>query len=1254
MNSEITADTIEDVFGRHSDSIRFTNFCNAVVLAEGADPVTLPILSEKPGADGGMDAEWTVSTDNAPDFTSPFLLPGWNVFQYKARSIAGEGRQRALSNLCTDIKCALAKLLNRISEPKPCSRYSLFTNLQLGMETTTKTRSDSLLNKQRSLLKSAIAEESGGSTSLEIIDAAQLATIVNKHPALRLTYFSGPVARSWNDAWEGEQRLKDYKVSVSLVGRSQELNQITEHLKDRNTKIIALCGPSGMGKTRLALEATRPFALSTTVVDVVDELLKTDFQNFGTSKTTRVIIVEDPTFEQAEVLAKRAVSCEGVKVIFTVPTDAKAPIPKLTEHNAITILPPLKPLNNLDAESLLKAAGAIFDRQALDWILLQAGGNPEILLSAAELKDEIREKSGDLKKRLHERFCGKIQRELGLDAVRALKVLSPMLYVKCYGEKPELDSVCGSLDVGIGPSRVLELLPALERMGYIRRRGKYCSVVPPLFAARLVEELASSQDESLRVLFHALGKDSRKWFFERMVTVDLPDNSAFWNYIFGENGPLEGSSQTNCHFDHIDCLARAVPGRTARFLEGRFNDHASSVWKGRYWISTLRELAYEAESCVPGMRCLELMAVKELEEANELKEANLFCECFVDWYYDFPLSYQERAAWIERLLKSTSRTHRLLGAHVVAFVTAPPQSLSGYSVTARRLGRMPAPRLWRDIFDYVTKLVEIRFELTQSDEELVAKIAKKEFGQSLSQLIGHVSPDQLVAIFEKFVDWSFAGKLNSDERNIRSAIHWVEERYTKSSQNLGQEEYRDKWAALLKRLANLRGRFDNGDFALRLKVATGNHAFDMDWEEGEQGRVYRYQKKLRALAAEAAVSPKLMTETAWNAIKDANSSLAGEFLGFLGECDSQKHFLGQFESDAADYPGKWRFGIYCSGLYRSDPIYTEDYLERSARSESLDKGVLLLPIAFIGPTPENRKRLLRFIADKSVKPLDVTNMFRAGRWLENVPVSDVATIMEYMAQGDHWPQAVADVMSLYLHLNKPLPTELFPLGKRILSESYLSLNDSYHCNQIAIGIARTDSEAGFALLEERIAALNKDDGHGLAGEWNPLSRYGGHEFWNHLRSENAERTYRAFCTLRNRHIRHEIIDDETRSLFDLENHSPILLKIANENEGNAERIASSISFKQPGFIIFAFELLATRSIDGSVESCLASTVVDQNGFGTQLDKLQTALNNIDSELKKIGLPEHGLAWLKRLKQRVQEAIKTSPWNNGEHEYLGWQ
>jgi hypothetical protein len=307
---------------------------------------------------------------------------------------------------------------------------------------------------------------------------------------------------------------------------------------------------------------------------------------------------------------------------------------------------------------------------------------------------------------------------------------------------------------------------------------------------------------------------------------------------------------------------------------------------------------------------------------------------------------------------------------------------------------------------------------------------------------------------------------------------------------------------------------------------------------------------------------------------------------------------------------------------------------------------------FIGPTPTNRKRLLQFIANKSVTPMGVTNMFRAGRWLDGVPVSEVVIIMEYMAQGDHWPQSVADVMSLYLHLNKPLPQELIPLGEHTLQEIDITRSESYHCNQIAIGIAKTDLEKGFALLEKRIAVLNELDWREWTGGWNPFDTYGGHEFWDYLRSQNTERAYRCFCTLKNRHIRNDILDG-ARALLDLENHSASLLKIANENEEDAERIAASVSIKQPRFFAFAFDLLVGRSIDGKVAAGLSSTIVERSGFGGPLDKLQNALSDIESELKRTDIPDHGHTWLERLKHIVQEAIKTSPWSRGENEYLGW-
>jgi hypothetical protein len=156
----------------------------------------------------------------------------------------------------------------------------------------------------------------------------------------------------------------------------------------------------------------------------------------------------------------------------------------------------------------------------------------------------------------------------------------------------------------------------------------------------------------------------------------------------------------------------------------------------------------------------------------------------------------------------------------------------------------------------------------------------------------------------------------------------------------------------------------------------------------------------------------------------------------------------------------------------------------------------------------------------------------------------------------------------------------------------------------------------------------------------------------YLRSKSPERAYRSFCRFKSTYHRTEILES-SRALLDLENHSAILLKIADENQEHAERIADAVSIKQPKFFAFAFALLRGRPIDGKVAGGLSSTIVDRSGFGGHLDRLQTALNDIEAELKKTDIPAHGRAWLEKLKQNVEGVIKTSPWRNDEHQFLGW-
>lgn len=358
--TEITAELIETTFGSNGVSSRFVSFCNAVISSASSFPLpSFPIVSEKPGADGGFDAEWQIPI-NANNFNSPFAEIGWNTFQFKARGISGNGRSKTIAALQSNLSEALKQLVTRLEIPAQPKRYVLFTNLQLGLRTKSKTANKSVLSRDRSKLESAIRKGSSGETRIEIIDAAQLATLVNQDQGLRLTYFEPSTAKTWHDKWQQEQSTKSYKGSEVLIGREKELQELTSWIADTSIRVIAICGPSGMGKTRLALEATKDQGekFRTTIIEDVDRFECWPLNSFKNNGPVRIFIVEDPSEEQALRLAKQAVVASSVKIIFTFPSEQNAPQLKLTTHESVR-QSNLGPLSSEASKQLLKSCSCL-------------------------------------------------------------------------------------------------------------------------------------------------------------------------------------------------------------------------------------------------------------------------------------------------------------------------------------------------------------------------------------------------------------------------------------------------------------------------------------------------------------------------------------------------------------------------------------------------------------------------------------------------------------------------------------------------------------------------------------------------------------------------------------------------------------------------------------------------------------------------------------------------------------------------------
>src|SRR3972149_3364126 len=102
-----------------------------VWAASGRRQSTIPSFTTRVNAtDGGVDAEWSVDVKvDRDDPPAPFLVPGWNVFQYKQHD-AARGRSVILAGLKRSLRAALAHVIEAHDGRVPDS-YTLIVNLDL-------------------------------------------------------------------------------------------------------------------------------------------------------------------------------------------------------------------------------------------------------------------------------------------------------------------------------------------------------------------------------------------------------------------------------------------------------------------------------------------------------------------------------------------------------------------------------------------------------------------------------------------------------------------------------------------------------------------------------------------------------------------------------------------------------------------------------------------------------------------------------------------------------------------------------------------------------------------------------------------------------------------------------------------------------------------------------------------------------------------------------------------------------------------
>ena len=273
----------------------------AEALTHGLPPDGLHVARNIPAPDGGVDAQ--VSWTDGPART-PFLPARNNIFQVKATAVTPSGAAKDVLTSSGQVEPAIATALRN------GGAYIMLVGRSFTAEQVT---------KREAAIRAALVAGGVPEPLITVRDADQIAAWVNAHPAVAIWLLEltqpglATSLRTWKD-WA--QRHEHERLYVEDV-RLEPVKATIQAVLQRPRQVLRIVGASGVGKSRLVLEALAPGddhgALGDLVLYAVESDLgtpavKTAAQFLADSGRRAIVVIDrcqDTTHLDLEAIVKR-------------------------------------------------------------------------------------------------------------------------------------------------------------------------------------------------------------------------------------------------------------------------------------------------------------------------------------------------------------------------------------------------------------------------------------------------------------------------------------------------------------------------------------------------------------------------------------------------------------------------------------------------------------------------------------------------------------------------------------------------------------------------------------------------------------------------------------------------------------------------------------------------------------------------------------------------------------------------------------
>ena len=651
---EISSSQVELIVGREFAIKRFVSLCNSLVWATSkSQQLAQTSFTERVFVkDSGIDAEWTIDLPGELH-QGALIRQGWNVFQYKQRDVTGSDRQQIVASLRRDLRGAAQEVSTRTGN-RP-DHYSLFTNIDLTHE-------------EKEQLAAAVREGFEHPLQVTIRGATEVAIALNDSPHLRSAFFSTDRFSTWERSWLNHNKASITGRVPDLIGRGGDVTEIKAAVDDDRIRVVAITGPSGIGKSRLTFEATAHCLLDA-IVSVDSELGVTDFLRTQSADQNPIVIIENPLPGQTRELIAAAVG-EGPKLILIITDPDAAKQFNFGQDSRVKVFA-LQPLSETDSRELLRKAGASLDYSVESWVTQKAGGNASVLIAAAAVGAGLRVNGAAFLDQVGDGLETRARNLLGDNCLPLIRLLSVMKAVGITRSvAQELQTLCDTLG-GVTPNDVLSNINPLTRSGFVRRVGNYLEVVPPVLANRSAALCLAGRERELSNLLSALPASGRDRLLRRIQQLPRETLRVFVAELF-QRGPLRDFANALENIKLLHTLAPAAPVETVGLIAGGLSSMSieerlqldAGVRRDLVW--TIEELLFRARTSAGAMYCLRLLAEAETEHYSN-NATNIFEECLYPLHPQLPLTLDDRLSAFRQLLtKGATKQHKMMAVRGAA------------------------------------------------------------------------------------------------------------------------------------------------------------------------------------------------------------------------------------------------------------------------------------------------------------------------------------------------------------------------------------------------------------------------------------------------------------------------------------------------------------------------------------------------------------------------------------------------------------